>query len=217
MAPRVYACLYIRKSNVVEEQKSLKRQIQEGREYSKREGWTLREEHIFIDEESAYSKPAEKRKSFIAMVDIACAKRPPFSKVVVWKIDRFTRRVQDGFKYWQMLHDNDVEVFSMTQTFGTGAGGRLNLGMHLMMAQFYSDNLSEDVVGGLRALAIKGYWTSAKVPFGYERYQVEGSYKKLRIKEEDAVIVREIFDQAINGWGLKRIGAKFNFTRYYVN
>ena len=65
MAPRVYAALYIRKSNETEEQKSLKDQIAEGREYCKRMGWTLRDEHIFIDEESAYLKPAEKRQAFI--------------------------------------------------------------------------------------------------------------------------------------------------------
>ena len=83
MAPRVYAALYIRKSNETEEQKSLKDQIAEGREYCKRMGWTLRDEHIFIDEESAYLKPAEKRQAFIEMVNFACAKKPPFSKVVV--------------------------------------------------------------------------------------------------------------------------------------
>ena len=171
MAPRVYACLYIRKSNEDQEKKSLSAQIDEGRKYCKRQGWTVREEHIFCDEASAYS--AKKRKAFIEMVDLACAKNPLFTKVVVWKIDRFTRRVQDGFKYWQMLHDNDVEVISMTQTFGGGAGGRMNLGMHFMMAQFYSDNLSEDVERGLRSAALKGWWTSHKVPFGYQRCAVD--------------------------------------------
>jgi site-specific DNA recombinase len=216
MAPMVYAALYIRKSNKELEQKSLKRQIAEGREYCKRMGWNLRDEHIFIDEHSAYLKSADKRQAFITMVNLACAKKPLFSKVVVWKIDRFARRAQDGFKYWQMLHDNDVEVISMTQTFGDGAGGRLNLGMHLMMAQFYSDNLSEDVRAGLKSLALKGFWTSRLVPLGYERYNVEGSAYKLRIVEKDAVVVRQIFDHAIKGWGLKRIGALFNFTTTYI-
>ena len=68
----------------------------------------------------------------------------------MWKVDRFARRTQDGFKYWQMLADNDVELFSMTQTFGEGAGGKLNLGIHFMMAEYYSDDLSENVRRGLR-------------------------------------------------------------------
>ena len=214
MAPRVYACLYIRKSNEDQEKKSLSAQIDEGRKYCKRQGWTVREEHIFCDEASAYS--AKKRKAFIEMVDLACAKNPLFTKVVVWKIDRFTRRVQDGFKYWQMLHDNDVEVISMTQTFGGGAGGRMNLGMHFMMAQFYSDNLSEDVERGLRSAALKGWWTSHKVPFGYQRCAVDGRYK-LKINNENAAIVRQIFDHAIKGWGSKRIAEQYNFTKQYVD
>ena len=74
MAPMVYAALYIRKSNKELEQKSLKRQIAEGREYCKRMGWILRDEHIFIDEHSAYLKSADKRQAFITMVNLACAK-----------------------------------------------------------------------------------------------------------------------------------------------
>ena len=215
MAPRVYACLYIRKSNETEDGKSLKDQIAEGREYCKRMGWILRDEHIFVDEESAYLKPAEKRQAFIEMVNLAVAKKPPFTKVVVWKVDRFARRTQDGFKYWQMLADNDVEVCSMTQTFGEGAGGRFNLGIHLMMAQFYSDNLSEDVKRGLRRAALKGYWSSNLVPLGYERYKVDSGYK-LRIVEKDAEIVRQIFDFAIKGWGLKQIAAQIGLSKHRI-
>ena len=209
MALRVHAALYIRKSNETEEQKSLKDQIAEGREFCKGHGWTLRDEHIFIDEESAYLKPAEKRQAFIEMVNLACAKKPPFSRVVVWKVDRFARRTQDGFKYWQMLADNDVELFSMTQTFGAGAGGKLNLGIFFLMAEYYSDDLSENVRRGVRASSLKGYWTSWRVPFGYERYKVDESNYKLRIVEKDADVVRQIFDLAIKGWGAKRIAAHF--------
>jgi site-specific DNA recombinase len=212
MAPRVYAALYIRKSNETEEQKSLKDQIAEGREYCKRMGWTLRDEHIFIDEESAYLKPAEKRQSFIEMVNLACAKKPLFSRVVVWKVDRFARRTHDGFKYWQMLADNDVELFSMTQTFGEGAGGKLNLGIHFMMAEYYSDDLSENVRRGLRNASILGYWTSSKAPFGYERYSDDDKNHRLRIVEEDAAIVRHMFECSTKGWGLRRIGAEVGFS-----
>ena len=208
MAPRVYACLYIRKSNETEEQKSLKDQISEGRDFCERKGWILRDEHIFVDEESAYLKPAEKREAFIDMVDLAVAKKPPFTKVVVWKVDRFARRTQDGFKYWQMLADNDVELFSMTQTFGEGAGGKLNLGIHFMMAEYYSDELSDNVKRGVRGSSLKGYWTSWRVPYGYERLKDDSGNYRLQIKVEEESVVKEVFELAIKGWGAKRIAAK---------
>ena len=93
-----YAALYIRKVKRNRRAKIVKRSNRlKVVEYCKRMGGTLRDEHIFIDEESAYLKPAEKRQAFIEMVNFACAKKPPFSKVVVWKVDRFARRTQDGF------------------------------------------------------------------------------------------------------------------------
>mgnify|MGYP005816811995 FL=1 len=208
MAPRVYVALYVRKSNEDLDKLSIDAQIQQGRDYCDRmseEGWTIRDEHIFMDEESAYAKPATARDSFMEMIDQACAKKPPFTKILVWKIDRFARRMRDSTHYIDLLERNNVELISMTQQFGTGAGGRLSMGVMQLLAQFFSDNLSEDVTRGLRALALKGYWTSNRVPLGYERYNIDGKRYKLRIVEENAAVVRQIFELVNKGWSIKEI------------
>lgn len=205
MAPRVYVALYVRKSNEDTDRLSIDAQIQQGRDYCKRQGWVVRDEHIFMDEESAFAKPATARDSFMTMIDMACARRPPFTKILVWKIDRFARRMRDSTHYVDLLERNNVELVSMSQQFGPGAGGRLSMGVMQLLAQFFSENLSEDTTRGLRALMLKGYWTSKKVPFGYERVPVDGSRWRLQIVEENATIVRQIFDYINRGWSYKEI------------
>lgn len=49
----IFAAAYVRKSTdqaVADEQKSVTRQIEHAREYAARKGWTVREEHIFVDD-----------------------------------------------------------------------------------------------------------------------------------------------------------------------
>ena len=205
MAPRVYVALYVRKSNEDTDKLSLDAQIQQGRDYCKRHGWIIRDEHIFMDETSAYAKPASARDSFMTMIDMACAQKPAFTKILVWKIDRFARRMRDSTHYIDLLERNNIDLVCMTQQFGSGAGGRLSLGVMQLLAQFFSDNLSEDITRGLRALALKGYWTSNKVPFGYKRVSVDGNRWALKIEEEDAAIVRQIFAGIVVGWSYKEI------------
>ena len=156
--------LYVRKSDEVEVKNSVESQVDSGKKFCKDRGWKVRE--IFIDEETAWAKPASERDEFVRMIEQACLPNPPFSKILVWKIDRFARRLQDS-SYLDVLQHKDIELVSQQQTFGEGANRTLQLGLHLLLAQYFSDNLSEDIKRGVRALALQGFWGCGTTTYGY--------------------------------------------------
>lgn len=202
MAPVVWVALYVRKSDEVEVKNSVESQVDSGKKFCKDRGWKVRE--IFIDEETAWAKPASERDEFVRMIEQACLPNPPFSKILVWKIDRFARRLQDS-SYLDVLQHKDIELVSQQQTFGEGANRTLQLGLHLLLAQYFSDNLSEDIKRGVRALALQGFWGGGTTPYGYRTQVVENDRKKLIIHEEEAVVIREIFESTAKGHSIKRL------------
>ena len=77
-----------------------------------------------------------------------------------------------------------------------------------VLDEFYSANLAQDVVRGMREAASRGFWVSAGTPYGYQRVKVQDG-GKFRVKlEPDGVnskVVRSIFQQALAGEGVKEI------------
>ena len=79
--------------------------------------------------------------------------------------------------------------------------------------EFYSENLAEDVVRGMREAASRGYFLACRAPFGYRRVKVSDGVKErptLQVDPSAAPIVREIFESSLRGNGLKEICRELN-------
>ncbi len=113
--------------------------------------------------------------------------------VIAYKIDRLTRSPKDFYQLIDLFDKYGVDFISITERFDTSTpSGRLLRNIMLTFAQFERELTSERTKDKMLQRANKGMWNGGIMPLGY---RVEN--KKLVIKEDDAKIIRNIFDSYI--------------------
>src|SRR5580698_8400560 len=92
------AAIYARKSNdqnVVDEQKSVARQIEHARAYSFRKGWTTADDCIYVDDGIGGAE-FEDRPGFVSL--LKALKPAPFSILIVSELSRLGReQLETGY------------------------------------------------------------------------------------------------------------------------
>src|SRR4249919_2148438 len=86
--------------------------------------------------------------------------------VVVHKIDRLARSMEDHLAIRAALRHAGVQLVSVTSNIEETASGRLVEGIHALMAEFYSANLAGEIRKGMTQKAKMGGWPT-KAPIGY--------------------------------------------------
>lgn len=128
--------------------------------------------------------------------------------VVVHKLDRLTRNIGDLHELLMLFDKKEIKLVSIMENIDTStAMGRMFVYMLGIFAQWYRENLSEEVIKGQKKRAENGLRNSATRPYGYE---VLPSDLSLVINEEEAPIVQRIFQQFVNGWGRIKIARELN-------
>ena len=111
--------------------------------------------------------------------------------IVVYKVDRLTRSLLDFSRLVEALDKAGTSFVSVTQSFNTTTSmGRLTLNMLMSFAQFEREVTAERIRDKIAASKAKGMWMGGTPPLGYAP---DG--RSLRIIEERAEIVRDIFDR----------------------
>jgi site-specific DNA recombinase len=86
--------------------------------------------------------------------------------VVVHKIDRLARDMEDHVAIRALLRRRSVTLVSVTENLEETASGRLVEGIHALMAEFYSANLASEIKKGMSQKAKMGGWPHS-APLGY--------------------------------------------------
>jgi DNA invertase Pin-like site-specific DNA recombinase len=187
------AALYIRVSTDEQTEYSPDAQKRALLDYAKKNRILVPSEYIFIDE-GISGRKAEKRPAFMEMIRLAKKKPKPFDMILVHKFDRFSRSREDSVVYKSLLRkDCGIKVISITEQLEDDKFSIILESMLEAMAEYYSLNLSDEVKKGMTEKAKRGeLQTSAS--YGYEITE-KG---KMTILENEARIVRYIFDQFLN-------------------
>ena len=110
-------------------------------------GWTSYREYI-EEGRSAHTDDINKRPVFKEAIDDALAKK--YDVLVVHKIDRFSRKLRVTLEYFEKLGKAGIGFVSIeNQIDYTTSMGKLMLVMQGGLAEFYSDNLGQEVKKGL--------------------------------------------------------------------
>ena len=144
-------------------------------------------------------KSLEGRDEFQRMMRDADRKR--FDVVVVWKIDRFGRSREDIAVNKIRLRRAGVQLMYARESIPDGPEGILLESLMEGLAEYYSADLRQKVIRGLRETAKKGKVPSGSIPTGYKL--VDG---RLELDEEKAEGVRVAFRMHIEGATYKQIG-----------
>ena len=204
--------LYARVSSEKQAEKdlSLPAQIKALRDYAVRKDWVISRE--FIDE--AESARTVDRPAFQQMISEAKQKDSPFKAIVVWKLNRFARNREDSIIYKSLLRKRGVQVISINENFDDGPTGKLLEGIIESIDEFYSANLSQDTIRGMRENILRGFWNGGCIPYGYKNIVVETGkdkkHHKLEVIPTEATVVQRIFALCHQGKGFKEIVKTLN-------
>jgi site-specific DNA recombinase len=188
---------------------SISAQLKALREYAARNSYRVIKE--FVDE--AETGRTSSRPAFREMIAMARRANRPFGAVLVWKYSRFARSREDSILYKAMLKKAGVQVISISEPFDDSPTGRLMEAIIESLDEFYSDNLGEDVTRGMRESASRGFYLSARPPYGYRKVRVRDGNKERTKLEPNPIedhIVRSMFNDIINGKGLTDIVRDLN-------
>ena len=194
------AVIYARYSSSSQREESIEGQIRDCTAYAERNGYMV----IGAYADRAISGTTDDRPEFQKM--IKDSKRKQFDLVIVWKLDRFARNRYVSAKYKNQLRQNGVRVISANETISEGADGILLESMLEGMAEFYSENLKENVLRGLSVNAEKCKWNGGTLPIGY----IVDEEQRLQPNRLTAPYVVEAFKMYDEGHTLTQIRDHLN-------
>ena len=159
------AVIYARVSTTkqAEEGMSIDAQLKQLKQYASDNVYEVVEQYV---DKGASAKTAD-RPAFQEMIAEVKANKDNYDAVLIHKTDRFARNREDSIIYKSLLRrDCDVDVISITEEFGDGAVGNMIEGILEVIAEFYSENLSKEVLKGMREKAERGE-VLGELPLGY--------------------------------------------------
>ena len=181
---------------------SLEKQIEFFNEFTKKNGYEL---YKLYADEGISGKQIKHRKQFQQMMEDA--KHKKFEKVVVKDVSRFARNTVDLLQSVRELKSYGVQVDFLNNGEVMEGGSEFILTILGAMAQQESANMSKRVKFGKDITAQKG-----RVPnlvFGYDK--IPNERYTLKINEEEAKIVKEIFESYVyKGIGTTKIAWNLN-------
>ena len=163
--------------------------------------------------EEAESGRTDKRPQFQQMIADALQAERPFDEILVWKFSRFTRNRRDAVVYKEVLRERGVKVTSIKEQADDTPAGGLTEGIIEVLDEFFSRNLAEDVIRGMRESAGRGFWLTKWAPIGYRREYVDDSGKRrprLALDPPKDAMVKRMFDMAASGMSLRDIARALN-------
>ena len=195
------AVAYARYSSAGQRDVSIDQQLQDIRAFAKREGYTII--HEYADHAKSGYRNSSARVEFQKMLKASSSGR--FDTVIAWKVDRFGRNRRESAIYKGQLSDSGVNVVYAMEPIPAGSAGVLTEGMLEAIAEWYSRNLSENVIRGMRDNAAKALYNGSPI-VGY----LPGPDGKYQIEPDGASLVRWIFDRYLAGYSAGSIARDLN-------
>jgi site-specific DNA recombinase len=219
------AAIYARRSteqNVAEEAKSVTRQVENARAFAQSRGWTVEDEHVYIDD-GVSGAEFDRRPGLQRM--LAAAQRGAFDMLVVSEQKSIGREsVETNFTI-KRLSQAGVEVFEYVHGGSLTPKNALEKMMSAIRAgadETHREQTSERMHEAHKRLATKGYVAGGRL-FGYRNVHVfsgkdsQGnplrSHVDREINGDEAAVVRRIFELYAGGDGLKAITKALNIDK----
>ena len=188
---------------------SVSAQLRALRDYAEKNGYLVAREYV----DEAESGRIANRPQFRKMLEEATRHNAPFHEILVWKFSRFTRKREHAVAFKAMLRRKGVRVVSITEHAEDTPAGKLLEGIIESVDEFYSENLAQEVVRGMREAASRGFWVSSHAPYGYNRVMAQDGAKRrptLAPDQDASRVVKRIFDLAEAGKGMTDITNTLN-------
>lgn len=197
--------IYARQSIDKKDSVSIETQIDYCRRY------TDGDPQIFQDK--GFSGKSTNRPAFQRLMDAVEAGQ--VTKIIVYRLDRFSRSIADFSRVWTALEKHGVEFQSVTENFDTSSPmGRAMLNIVLVFAQLERETTAERVKDNYQHRFALGAWPGGPAPYGFSLTKISDSAGRLvssLIANEFAPIVQRIFeDYAQDNASLRSVALALN-------
>src|SRR5580765_6829557 len=169
------AAIYARKSteqNISDEEKSIARQVAHSRAYAGRKGWTVAEEHVYVDDGISGAEFL-KRPGFLRLMN-ALKPRAPFQVLIMSEESRLGREqietayalnqlVTAGVHVWLYLEDRECTLDSPT--------AKLLMSVAAFADEMERDKARQRTADAMLRKALAGHVTGGRT-FGYDNVDV---------------------------------------------
>jgi site-specific DNA recombinase len=190
-----YAAAYIRYSSKMQEDSlSLEAQERIIRQRAEQDGNRIVE--VFADKkESAYRK--KYRPALIRAQE--GAKQGKFNILYVHKVDRLARRLEWTIDLVNTFEEYGVKIKFVNQDFDRKTpDGKFQFNLTGMMAEHYSDNLSQETKKGKYQLTLQGYH-NGMFPWGYEKAIDENNWRVGKPIPKLVPVIQDLFSRYAAG------------------
>lgn len=196
------AVIYARYSSHNQREESIEQQVAECMSFAQANNLNI----VEVYSDSAISGKTDKRAAFQRMLrDAAHGK---FRVVIAYKSNRIARNMFNALQYEARLDNLGIRTLYAKEEFGDTAAGRFALRTMMNVNQFYSENLSEDIMRAMRDNA-ENLRINGRLPYGYQK----GPDGRHEINQAEAEIVREIYRRVLAGEPFAEIAADLNARR----
>ena len=166
-----------------------------------------------IYQDKGYSGKNTNRPAFQRMMEDV--ERGQIRKIIVYRLDRFSRSIADFGRLWEVLKRHDVEFVSINETFDTSTPmGRAMLNIIMVFAQLERETTAERVRDNYYQRAKLGAWPGGPAPYGFDIGKLPGPDGNLLpglLPNEQAPVVERIFqDYAMEGASLGSVARALN-------
>lgn len=183
------AVAYARFSTDRQHESSIEAQRSAIEAYAERHGITI----LAIYADRGISGTTDKRPEFLRL--LSDLKTRPVDFVLVHKYDRFSRSRYDAAIYARLIQQRGGRLVAVAQDFGVGPEAVIMEALMQAWAEYYSLNLSTEVIKGRKVSVHKGRHPGGMYPFGYES-DGAGGY---RIVELEAYYIRKLYQATVTG------------------
>lgn len=197
------AVIYARYSSSGQREESIEGQIRECKEFAKRNGFRIVGEYA----DKAISGRTDKRPDFQRM--LKDAEKELFQAVICWKVDRFARNRYDSAMYKYRLKKNGIRIYYAKESIPEGPEGIILESVMEGYAEYYSENLSQNVKRGYYDSALEFKTLGVRV-YGL-RKDSDGRFEQDPVT---APVVKRIFKEYISGKSSKEIYTELNNEGY---
>ena len=197
--------LYTRVSTAIQvDGYSLEAQEERLRKEADHRGYKVIE--VYSDEGKS-GKNIAGRDAFRQMLEDIQTKKDKPDYVYVFKLSRFGRNAADTLNSLQILEDFGVSLLCVEDSIDSaGAAGKLMIAVYAAVAEAERENIHVQTMAGRWQKAKNGGWNGGFAPYGYKL--VDG---ELKIAEDEADLVREIFAMYIEGkTGINTVARRLN-------
>ena len=210
--------IYARFSSQSQNEQSIEAQIRICSEFAENKG--IKIVNVYADK--AKTGTNDHRPAFQKMISDAAT--GAFRYIIVYMFDRFARNRRDSVMYKEMLKEKyGIKVISALEPISEDEGGEFYEMFLEWNAEKYSKRLSKRIRDGLDTSVANGTFCGGRVPYGYylgieqSTANPNKQVKRVAIKQDEAEILKYVYEQYDKGYTKKEIADMLNKDGYRFN